>query len=83
MNWLPRFFAFAGQVGAKSDPNADSSGSPKSFKSDAPLNALLLSTILSTLYILFGNFRALLTFNGLGEYSFFFLTILGAYLWRT
>jgi solute carrier family 7 (L-type amino acid transporter), member 9/15 len=82
MNWLPRFFAIVGQVGAKSDPSADSSGPTKSSKSDAPLNALLLSTILSTLYILFGNFRALLTFNGLGEYSFFFLTVLGAIVLR-
>jgi L-type amino acid transporter 9 len=38
--------------------------------------------ILSALYILFGNFRALLTFNGLGEYSFFFLTTLGALVLR-
>ena len=38
--------------------------------------------ILSALYILLGNFRALLTFNGLGEYSFFFLTVLGAIILR-
>jgi amino acid transporter len=81
-NWLPRFLAFVGQFGAESYPNADSSSTPKSPKSDAPLNALLLSTILSTLYILFGNFRALLTFNGLGEYSFFFLTVIGAIVLR-
>lgn len=81
-NWLPRFFAFVGQVGVKSNPSANSSDSPKPSMSDAPLNALLLSTILSTLYILFGNFRTLLTFNGLGEYSFFFLTALGAIVLR-
>ncbi|KAI1493525.1 amino acid/polyamine transporter I [Biscogniauxia mediterranea] len=51
-------------------------------KSDAPLNAIILSTVLSALYILFGNFRALLTFNGLGEYSFFFLTVVGAVVLR-
>jgi solute carrier family 7 (L-type amino acid transporter), member 9/15 len=38
--------------------------------------------MLSALYIIFGNFRALLTFNGLGEYSFFFLTVLGALILR-
>ncbi|RDW57477.1 amino acid transporter-5 [Coleophoma cylindrospora] len=81
-NWLPRFFALVGQVGANSDQNTDSSSSPKSSRSDAPLNALLLSTTLSALYILFGNFRALLTFNGLGEYSFFFLTVLGVIVLR-
>lgn len=77
--WLPRFLSIVGRVGLK--PQPDSSNSSKS-SSDAPLNALLLSTILSTLYILFGNFRALLTFNGLGEYSFFFLTVVGAIVLR-
>ena len=81
MNWLPRFFAVVGKFGANPDSNPESTDSPKS-KSDAPLNALVLSTLLSTLYILFGNFRALLTFNGLGEYSFFFLTVLGALVLR-
>lgn len=50
--------------------------------SDAPINAIVLSTVLSTLYILFGSFRALLTLNGLGEYSFFLLTVLGAMVLR-
>jgi len=81
-NWLPRYFAVVGRFGTTSSSNGDTSGSPKSSESDAPHNALLLSTILSALYILFGNFRALLTFNGLGEYSFFFLTVLGAIVLR-
>jgi len=81
-NWFPGFFAFVGYVGMRSSPTANSSRSPGSSKSDAPINALLLSTVFSTLYILFGNFRALLTFNGLGEYSFFFLTVLGAIVLR-
>ncbi|KAI1815852.1 amino acid transporter [Poronia punctata] len=50
--------------------------------SDAPINAVMLSAILTAFYILVGNFRALLTFNGLGEYSFFFLTVLGAIILR-
>lgn len=82
MNWFPRFFAIVGRVGVKPHQTGDSSDSSKSFKSDAPLNALLLSTVLSTLYILFGNFRALLTFNGLGEYTFFFLTVAGTIILR-
>jgi L-type amino acid transporter 9 len=82
LNWLPHFFAFIGQVGVRSNSTTNSSDSQKTFQSDAPLNALLLSTILSTLYILFGNFRALLTFNGLGEYTFFFLTVVGAIVLR-
>lgn len=82
LNWLPHFFGFIGRVGVRSNSTTNSSDSQKTFKSDAPLNALLLSTILSALYILFGNFRALLTFNGLGEYTFFFLTVVGAIVLR-
>ena len=82
-NWLPRFFSVVGRVGIKPRPAIDSSDSSASFESNAPLNALLLSTLLSTLYILFGNFRALLTFNGLGEYTFFYLTVMGAIILRT
>ncbi|KAI1339985.1 amino acid transporter [Xylariaceae sp. FL0016] len=88
MNWLPRTFGLLGQIGFKSrevnepEPTDDTEGSQESGKSDAPINAIILSTILSALYILLGNFRALLTFNGLGEYSFFFLTVLGAIVLR-
>jgi L-type amino acid transporter 9 len=95
LNWLPRFLGFIGHLGiaSKSEPitNSDSalgdasdsfSGAASTNKSDAPINAIILSTILSTLYILLGNFRALLTFNGLGEYSFFFLTVVGAIVLR-
>lgn len=70
-SWLPSFLGLVGQFSSKS-----------TSISDAPFNALLLSTVLSTIYILFGDFRALLTFNGLGEYSFFFLTALGALVLR-
>jgi len=82
MHWLPRLFGVVGKIGTRSDSNTNASESAKSSKSDAPINSLILSTVLSTLYILFGNFRALLTFNGLGEYTFFFLTVLGAIVLR-
>ncbi|KAI4598092.1 hypothetical protein KJ359_003901 [Pestalotiopsis sp. 9143b] len=87
-DWVPRFFAYVGRVGLKprseagSDETDDNAGSAEQSGSDAPLNAIILSTILSALYILLGNFRALVTFNGLGEYSFFFLTVLGAVILR-
>ncbi len=43
----------------------------------------LPSALLSgALHTLVRNFRALLTFNGLGEYTFFFLTVLGAIILR-
>ncbi|PLB51988.1 amino acid transporter [Aspergillus steynii IBT 23096] len=84
LNWLPRFLGFIGHIGAKPNDSSNDSSSETSAsrKSDAPINAIILSTGLPILYILFGNFRALLTFNGLGEYSFFFLTVLGAIILR-
>ncbi|KAL5044656.1 hypothetical protein BDW71DRAFT_198781 [Aspergillus fruticulosus] len=69
-NWLPRFLGQVGHIGLRPTSPSD--------KSDAPINALIFSTACSALYIIFGNFRALVTFNGLGEYSFFFLTMVGA-----
>ncbi|PYI35608.1 amino acid transporter [Aspergillus indologenus CBS 114.80] len=74
-NWLPQLLGVIGQLGRPSHSN-------QTLGSDAPINAIVLSTILPIFYILFGNFRALLTFNGLGEYSFFFLTVVGAILLR-
>ncbi|KAF6832378.1 amino acid transporter [Colletotrichum plurivorum] len=81
-NWLPKPFGFIGRLGVSSSPSSEATSPGDKPKSDAPLNALLLSTLLSALYILLGNFRALLTFNGLGEYTFFFLTVLGAVILR-
>lgn len=92
--WLPPVLSVLGRLGAnpttaheedEAAPLVDSdsaSAVAAPAESDAPINALVLSTILSALYILLGNFRALLTFNGLGEYTFFFLTVVGAILLR-
>ncbi|KAK4167158.1 amino acid permease-domain-containing protein [Cladorrhinum sp. PSN259] len=74
-NWLPRPLSIVGRVAIKDNENLPPS-------SDAPINAIILSTVLSALYILLGSFRALLTFNGLGEYTFFFLTVVGAIILR-
>ncbi|KAL2180608.1 amino acid/polyamine transporter I [Thermothelomyces heterothallicus CBS 202.75] len=79
-NWLPRLLSIVGQVGAERKVSEDEV--QKAPESDAPINAIVLSTVLGAVYILLGNFRALLTFNGLGEYTFFFLTVLGAILLR-
>ncbi|GAB1192572.1 hypothetical protein APSETT444_001765 [Aspergillus pseudonomiae] len=85
-NWLPRFLGILGRLGATSTQNSASALpsdlSAPSGKSDAPINAIVLSTALPIFYILFGDFRALLTFNGLGEYTFFLLTVLGAIILR-
>lgn len=95
LNWLPRTLGVIGRIGFRpkyeripqsgSSVNDSPSPSPEDISvknSDAPINAIIFSTILSVLYILLGNFRALLTFNGLGEYAFFFLTVLGAIVLR-
>ncbi|KAK3309815.1 amino acid/polyamine transporter I [Chaetomium strumarium] len=79
-NWLPRMLSVVGKVGT--EPERSQDDPQKAPDSDAPINAIILSTVLSAAYILLGNFRALLTFNGLGEYTFFFLTVLGAIILR-
>ena len=79
-NWIPSAFTIIGRVGWQRRDQEAEGTTPTG--SDAPINAVILSTILGALYILFGNFRALLTLNGLGEYSFFFLTVLGAIILR-
>ncbi|KAI0478170.1 amino acid/polyamine transporter I [Xylaria cf. heliscus] len=96
-DWLPRVFAALGHVGVQKQQQQASSSNDNDNEdehevevstttttsaSDAPINAILLSAVLAALYILLGSFRALLTFNGLGEYSFFFLTVLGAVVLR-
>jgi len=84
MNWFPHLFSVVGRVGTRSieDDSAPSTDDPKGTRSDAPINAIILSSIISALYILLGSFRVLLTFNGLGEYTFFFLTVVGAIVLR-
>lgn len=42
----------------------------------------MLNFVISSVYILLGNMRILLTLNGLAEYTFFFLTVLGAIILR-
>lgn len=84
-NWLPSFFATVGRVGSAShhqNESDDDDESASKSKSDAPINAIIFNTILSILFIFFGDFRSLVTFNGLGEYTFFFLTVLGAVILR-
>jgi len=82
--WFPRFFTVIGRIGPTREYSGDfdDEDQDKKIKLDAPINAIMLSVVLSVFYILFGNFRALLTFNGLGEYTFFFLTVLGAIVLR-
>lgn len=80
-NWLPRLLSVVGRIGLDRGESVEEDPD-KEPESDAPINAIILSTVLGAVYILLGNFRALLTFNGLGEYTFFFLTVLGAIILR-
>ncbi|KAI9802816.1 MAG: hypothetical protein M1833_001415 [Piccolia ochrophora] len=47
-----------------------------------PINAMILNALLSTIYILIGNFGSLIIFNGVAGYSFYFLTVLGLIVLR-
>ncbi|KAI9711924.1 MAG: hypothetical protein M1812_007078 [Candelaria pacifica] len=47
-----------------------------------PINAMLLNTIICSIYILIGEFSTLLTFYGVAGYSFYFLTVLGLIVLR-
>jgi len=47
-----------------------------------PIPALLLNLILTTIYIMIGEFRTLITFYGCAGYSFYFLTVLGLIVLR-
>ncbi|CAG9942027.1 unnamed protein product [Clonostachys rosea f. rosea IK726] len=79
--WFPRLFAIVGRIGFHEKPeDSDDSQDPSGY--DAPINAVLLSVVVSAVYIAVGNFRDLVTFNGLGEYAFFFLTVVGAIVLR-
>ncbi|EPE05447.1 amino acid transporter [Ophiostoma piceae UAMH 11346] len=80
-NWIPSVFSVLGKLGLPASGSA-TVDSASATDSDAPINALFLSATIASVYILFGNFRALLTFNGLGEFTFFFLTVLGAIVLR-
>ncbi|PSN61817.1 hypothetical protein BS50DRAFT_578298 [Corynespora cassiicola Philippines] len=83
--WIPSVLGTVGQVGpykiSKSD-EPEESPEEALDKGESPINALILNTVLSAIYILLGNMRILLTLNGLAEYAFFFLTVLGAIILR-
>lgn len=85
-NWIPPVLGTVGHVGSfKVSSNSDTASDnvdEAMDKGESPINALILNTILSAIYILLGNMRILLTLNGLAEYAFFFLTVLGAIILR-
>ncbi|KAK5944806.1 hypothetical protein PMZ80_002006 [Knufia obscura] len=47
-----------------------------------PIPALVLNLLLTTIYIIIGEFRTLITFYGCAGYSFYFLTVLGLIVLR-
>lgn len=47
-----------------------------------PVNAMLLNTSLTTIYIIVGEFATLLTFYGVAGYTFYFATVLGLIILR-
>lgn len=84
-NWLPQILGSVGQVGTikvTKAVDADENAEDAMDAGESPINALILNTVLSAIYILLGNMRILLTLNGLAEYAFFFWTVLGAIILR-
>jgi L-type amino acid transporter 9 len=84
-NWIPNFLGTVGQIGSFKITQAsedDEAAEDAMEQGESPINALILNTVLSAVYILLGNMRILLTLNGLAEYAFFFLTVLGAIILR-
>ncbi|KAF1928101.1 solute carrier family 7 protein [Didymella exigua CBS 183.55] len=83
--WFPALFGTVGQIGtyrvSKSAEN-DASAEDAMGQGESPINSLVLNFVVSSIYILLGNMRILLTLNGLAEYTFFFLTVLGAIILR-
>ncbi|KAF2741825.1 amino acid transporter, partial [Sporormia fimetaria CBS 119925] len=75
--WLPSFLGSVGHIGSWR-ASRQNPGSSAEESDESPINAIILTHTLSIIYILLGNMRILLTFNGLGEYFFFFLTVVGA-----
>ena len=47
-----------------------------------PINALLANVLLTTVYVIVGEFGTLLTFSGVAAYGFHFLTVLGLIVLR-
>lgn len=82
-SWLPSILGTVGKVGPYKVSSSDAEDADAAMdKGESPINALLLSTVLAAIYILVADMRVLLTFNGLGEYSFFFLTVLSDIILR-
>ncbi|KAL9633780.1 MAG: hypothetical protein Q9164_004491, partial [Protoblastenia rupestris] len=47
-----------------------------------PINAMLANALLTTAYIIIGEFGTLITFSGVAAYAFYFLTVLGLIILR-
>lgn len=47
-----------------------------------PINAMLANAVLTTIYIIVGEFGTLVTFYGVAGYTFYFLTVLGLIVLR-
>ncbi|KAF8249144.1 amino acid transporter [Wilcoxina mikolae CBS 423.85] len=70
--------------GSSGDEGDSTNEEPETAKErwNIPINAMLLNFLLTTTYILTGSFRTLLTFVGMAEYTFFFLTVVGLLILR-
>jgi len=75
-DWFPSSFGkFTSLYSFSSNKNTSS-------PNQTPINAMLLTTTITTIYILLGTFRSLITFIGLAEYLFFSATAIGLLVLR-
>jgi amino acid transporter len=57
-------------------------GDENGYMFQTPVNAMVLNMLLTTAYVLVGDFSGLLTFYGVAGYTFYFLTVLGLIVLR-
>jgi amino acid transporter len=87
--YLPALFGNIGMSQTQDHPNLNRY-SKKNFLTKifgsglfaTPINAMVLNALLTTLYIVLGEFNTLITFYGVAGYTFYFTTVLGLIVLR-
>lgn len=86
--YLPSIFGITGLRGKTSRPSRDSRSRLSRYFADdngffdTPILAMVLNGVLTTIYIIVGDFTSLTTFYGISAYLFYFLTVVGLIVLR-
>jgi solute carrier family 7 (L-type amino acid transporter), member 9/15 len=78
--WLPSALGDFGIWVGRSGQDPDNEVEPTPWQT--PLKAMLFNSAVTVIYIVLGTFGSLVTFIGIAEYAFFFLTVLGLLVLR-